>query len=77
MSRVDNREFVVTYVRSESVIQVAETLGMSKPAVYQRAKNLRQAGVKLPKLTRTQTSKELEIAQLNSLIKKHTSKEVI
>lgn len=74
MSRVDNREFVVTYIRSESLESAAQTLGMTKAAVSARAVYLRKQGVKLPKMKRnSRTAKELEIAQLNSLIKKHTT----
>lgn len=72
--RIDNREFVVTWMNCETVDDVARNLGMSKPAVKQRSAYLRKLGVNLPKKNarKSVTEKQLEIAQLNSLIKRHS-----
>lgn len=75
--RFDNREFVVTWLNSESAAAVAKALGRSVPTIYQKASELRKAGVKLPKFERrrSETARKLEVAQLNSLINKHQRKQ--
>jgi biotin operon repressor len=70
-ARVDNREFVITWTRSETLDDVTKTLGMTKPGVQGRAKVLRKAGVNLKKFARKgRALTQLDVAQLNSLIKK-------
>ena len=69
--RVDNREFVVAYSAAWTVEDVVKATGMSKPSIYARANYLRKKGVKLPKLSLKRPVDNLEIAQLNSLVKKH------
>ena len=73
MKRIDNREFVVTWMNSSSVDEVTRSLGMTKAAAHSKASNLRKFGVRLPKMARPVRNNDLEVAQLNSLIKKHTS----
>lgn len=68
--RIDNREFVVTYMNSSSRNEVANALGMSSEAVTVKAVALRKIGVKLPKFARSQTDRQIEVAQLNSIINK-------
>ena len=71
--RIDNREFVVTWLNSESAEEVANAIGSTRASVQSRASQLRRLGVKLPKYSskRSETAKKLEVAQLNSLINKH------
>ena len=71
--RIDNREFVVTWLNSESLEDVAKAIGSTKASVQSRASQLRKCGVKLPKFTgrMSETAKQLEVAQLNSIISKH------
>lgn len=71
---VTNSEFVVTWCRSGSRKEVAQTLNVSVQTVYYHAKRLKEAGVKLPKFKSVRGAlTQLEIAQLNSLVKKHTN----
>lgn len=74
MKRVDNRDFVVAYMNSKSLDEVAKVTGMKDGrSVSAKATYLRKMGVKLPKLYRSKKiTDELEIAQLNSLIKKYS-----
>lgn len=67
---VNNREFVVTFMNSESVHDVAKAMGMTSQAASMKATYLRKLGVKLPKFRRTQKDYQLEVAQLNSIIEK-------
>ena len=70
-SKIENRDFVVAWMTSESLDEIVKTTGMKKPAIQQRAKYLRDKGVSLPKLKRTVTLDRLEVAQLNSMIQKY------
>lgn len=70
--RIDNREFVVTWMNSESTQAVANALDITPKQAAQRASHLRRLGVKLPKMRRAVVDNHLEVAQLNSLIKKHS-----
>lgn len=71
--RIDNREFVVTWMNCESAEEVAKAIGSTKASVQSRASQLRKLGVKLPKFSqkKSETAKKLEVAQLNSLISRH------
>ncbi|NIL77154.1 hypothetical protein [Rhodococcus sp. B10] len=71
--RIDNRELVVTWLNSESLDDVAKAMGRTRASVQTRASELRKRGVKLPKFTSrmSETAKQLEVAQLNSIISKH------
>lgn len=68
--RIDNREFVVTYMNSNNRDEVAKAMGISPQSVTVKAVALRKMGVKLPKFRRSQTDRQLEVAQLNSIITK-------
>lgn len=70
VKQIDNREFVVTYMNSESLHEVAKALGMTPKAVTMKGTYLRKLGVKLPKFSRGATDRQLEVAQLNSIIHK-------
>lgn len=67
--RIDNREFVVTWMHSDSIEKIADTFTISKESAYAKANYLRKVGVKLPKFRRSGIT-ELEVSQLNSIINK-------
>lgn len=72
--RIDNREFVVTWLNSESAEEVANAIGSTRASVQSRASQLRKLGVKVPSFRgrkKSETAVKLEVAQLNSLINKH------
>lgn len=73
MPRVNNRDFVVAWATATTVKDVVKATGMTAGTCSKRAQYLREKGVKLPKLLRVSGGvlDQLEIAQLNSLIKKH------
>lgn len=71
MGKIDNRDFVVAWATSYNKDDLVKATGMSKAAISARAGWLRKKGVNLPKLSLSSRMGELEIAQLNSLIKKH------
>lgn len=73
MKRIDNREFVVTYMNSTSNDEVATHMNMTRGGVTSKANYLRKLGVRLPKMDRRLKDNALEVAALNSLIKKHTN----
>lgn len=65
--RIDNREFVVAWLNSKSLEEVARNCGMaSGNSAQAKAHGLRKMGV-----NQTKSDRDLEIAQLNSLINKH------
>lgn len=72
MARVTSRDFVITWIHSETRTDVVKTLGMTLAGVSARAKYLRDRGVKLPRNSnrKSETAKQIEIAQLDSLIEK-------
>lgn len=74
MKAIDNREFVVTYVTSDSGADVAKAFGITLQQVTYKANYLRKKGVQLPKLKRSVEGGGLEVAQLNSLIRKQLAK---
>lgn len=71
--RIDNREFVITWLNSESLDEVVKATGIPKASAQSRASQLRKRGVKLPKYTgrKSETALKVEVAQLNSIINKH------
>jgi biotin operon repressor len=72
MKAVDYRETLVTYLRSETTADAAKTLGISGQTLAARIKQMRKAGVKVPrKRTKGHSLSLVEVAQLNSLIIKH------
>ena len=72
LRNISHREFVVTWVKCETLQAAADALGITKGQAQQRAYYLRRLGVRLPKMTRRMTDRQLEVAQLNALIKKHS-----
>jgi hypothetical protein len=70
-TRINNREFVITFINSESAEDVAKAMNLTKQQVSMKAVYLRKLGVRLPKFTYQGIDRRLEIAQLNSLIEKH------
>ena len=72
-SQVDYRETLITYLRSESIDDVLKTMNITSSALYYRLHKMRKAGVNIPKkhLNRSGLT-ALEVAQLNSLIKKYS-----
>jgi hypothetical protein len=73
MSRsVDYRETLVTYLRGNSLDEVAQTLGINKAALYGRITWMRKHGVKVPRFANYGGGiSKLEVSQLNSIIAKH------
>lgn len=69
--KVDYRETLVTYLRSETIEDAATQLHVSKTVLASRLAIMRAAGVKVPKKVRRALD-SLEVAQLNSLIKQHS-----
>lgn len=64
--RISSEQFVTTYIRRGGVADTASELGVSRAAVAQRVKKMRQAGVKLP-LKRERRG--YDVQALNNLIK--------
>lgn len=72
MKKVDYRDTVVTYLKSETTADAARNLNISIATLNARIKTLREAGVNVPRKERKKDlSSDLFVAQLNSLIKKH------
>lgn len=69
MRKIDNREFVITWTRSESLEDVMQTMSLTRQQIQSKASYLRKFGVKLKKFDRGGLTK-LQVAQLNSLIEK-------
>lgn len=65
------RETIITYLRSETTEDAAKALGITPTTLHGRLAMLRKQGVNVPKKVRRGGLNSLEIAQLNSLIKKH------
>jgi ribosomal protein L20 len=71
---VDYRDTLVTYLKSETLDAAAKNLNISKATLISRIHVLRKAGVNIPKKTKKQLS-ALDVAQLNSIVKKHLKEE--
>lgn len=73
MTKVSNEDFVVAWATSRTIDDVVKNTGMTRDAAGARGRYLRAKGVKLPKLNRPGTKLDaLAVAQLNSLISKHS-----
>lgn len=70
-TKTTNEDFVVAWAKAVTLEDVVRATDMKKAAVQQRAKFLRDKGVKLPKLEGKRGLDSYDIARLNSLIKKH------
>jgi DNA-binding Lrp family transcriptional regulator len=66
-TRTTNREFVITFIHSDTLQAVAESLGVTVTAVRMRARKLRSMGVRLPEKS-TISEKDIEVTELNNLI---------
>lgn len=64
------RDFVAAWTHSQSVKEVATAINRSTATVSAYAKKLRKLGVNLPNHSRRYGLSSLEVAQLNSFIKK-------
>lgn len=68
---VNHRETLATYLYCNCDLQkTTETLGINKPALRTRLSSLRKLGVKVPKAYQPGNPTNLEVAQMNSLVKK-------
>lgn len=67
--QIDNRDFVVTYMRADSREDLCKAMNLTAQQVQSKINYLKKKGVNLPKL-QTRSFSTLEVAQLNSLIKK-------
>lgn len=74
MHNIDNREFVVTWMNSNNLDEVAKNMKIPRESVSAKASALRAKGVRLPRMKQVLKSGSLEIAQLNSLVKKYENK---
>lgn len=75
MAKINYRDFVVDWTTSENIEELMKTTKLSRFAIRYREKILRNAGVNLKELLLTSRGLDrLEVAQLNSLINKHTRK---
>ena len=73
MTKVDYRDFVVDWAQSSTLDDVMSITKLSRAQVRYHEKVLRKAGVNLPTLKLATGGLDmLEVAQLNSLILKHT-----
>lgn len=66
-NRVPNEVFVAAWSRATTARDVMEATGISPSGFSQKAKRLREAGVKLPKLQRA--TPVIDVAGLNALLK--------
>lgn len=71
MAQVDNRDFVVAWMTAKTIQDVAKALNINQAAARNKARYLRSKGVSLPKLHYPLKDNSLEVAQLNSLVKKY------
>jgi len=67
--RVPNDVFVKAYKKAKSNDEVSTLTGLSYSGVLAKAKTLRDAGVKLPKLARPVHPSRIDVAGLNAILK--------
>lgn len=68
--RVPNEVFVKAWAKATTPKDVMEAVGISPSGFFQKAKRLREAGVKLPPLERSVgTRQPIDVSALNSLLK--------
>ena len=65
---VSPEHFILTWQKSSSLAEVAETLGMPKPIVLARKSNYTALGIKLKKMPRKYTDRGLDVNGLNAMI---------
>lgn len=71
-------DFVIAYMQADTIDDVARITGLHITSVYNRRKRLSNLGVEFPPLKNSRASirTQLEVAQLNSLIKNYKREEV-
>lgn len=67
-NRVPNDVFVKAWAKASTMADVLESTGISSSGAFQKAKRLREAGVKLPKLGRAERQ-PIDVSALNALLK--------
>lgn len=72
---IDYRETLITYLRSDGIDSAAKSLNISRAAMSQRLVTMRKRGVNVPKKRASTSLSNLEVAQLNSIIKKYQVEE--
>ncbi len=72
--KVDNRDFVVSWVTADNVDDVVKATGMTKEAIRERVKSLRKRGVQLRELPNV-AKKEQEVKELNQLVTKYSPRD--
>lgn len=72
MNKVSNEEFIVAWMNSESIDEVADKTGLQYSMISAKACNLRRKGVLLPKYRR---AAEIDIDQLNKIINDELAKQ--
>lgn len=73
-NKVDYRDTLFVWLRSESAKEAAATMGVSYATMYARVSQMRKAGVNVPShidFVKPKTLGGLEVAQLNSIVNKH------
>lgn len=69
-TRVPNDVFVKAWAKATTIADVLEATGISASGAFQKAKRLREAGVKLPKLERQLIgARAIDVSSLNALLK--------
>lgn len=71
MPKIDNRDFVVCYMNSDTIDELAKAMNITRQSAVSKIYGLKKAGVNLPKKFKKNGLSKLDIAQLNSLILKH------
>jgi len=73
MKKIDYRDFVVEWCTSSTLDDLMRSQQLTKPQIRYHAKRLRASGVVLPELKPAMSGLDrLTVAQLNSLVRKHT-----
>ena len=67
-TRIPNDAFVKAWAKAGNIQYVMEATGISASGAYQKAKRLREAGVKLPPMPRTERE-PIDVGALNALLK--------
>lgn len=67
-NRVPNDVFVKAWAKANTMADVLEATGISPSGAFQKAKKLREAGVKLPKLQHAERQ-PIDVSALNALLK--------
>lgn len=68
--RIPNDVFVKAWAKATTAQDVMDAVGISPSGLFQKAKRLREAGVKLPPLERsTSASRVIDVAGLNAMLK--------